>query len=85
VEQTQLQYNAMHVGIFELLRTKQDEVRAGVEYVDALRDYWVARAKLERAAGGALPSGIATTQPTTAPGPPTSAPATANPHEGHHH
>jgi cobalt-zinc-cadmium efflux system outer membrane protein len=81
VEQTQLQYNAMHVGIFDLLRAKQDEVNAGAEYVSALREYWTARAKLERAAGGDLPGGKSATQPATAP---VSAPAPANPHEHHH-
>jgi len=83
VEQTQLQYNAMHVGIFDLLRAKQDEIQAGADYIAALREYWTARAKLERAAGGVLPGGTA---PATQPNPaPTSMPAPANPHEHHHH
>jgi outer membrane protein TolC len=29
-------------------------VNAGREYVEALRDYWVARAELEKAVGGSL-------------------------------
>ncbi|MGB7159577.1 MAG: TolC family protein, partial [Tepidisphaeraceae bacterium] len=83
LDETLLQYNAMHVGIFDLLRAKQEQVHAGAEYVDALRDYWTARSKLTQAAGGKLPaaSGVAT-QPTTLPVP-TSAPANA--HEHHHH
>lgn len=54
VEESQLQYNAMQVSLFDLLRAKQDEVNAGREYVEALRDYWVARAELEKAVGGSL-------------------------------
>jgi len=54
IQETQLQYNAMHLGVFELLRAKQEEVNAGKEHVEALRDYWVARAELEKAVGGSL-------------------------------
>lgn len=54
IDETQLEYNAMQTGVFELLRAKQDEVNAGKEYVEALRDYWVARAELEKAVGGSL-------------------------------
>ena len=54
VEESQLQYNAMQVSLFDLLRAKQEEVNAGREYVEALRDYWVARAELEKAVGGSL-------------------------------
>jgi cobalt-zinc-cadmium efflux system outer membrane protein len=50
--QTQLQYNAMLAGPFQLLQAKQAEVEAGVEYVDALRDYWVARSQLQQVEGG---------------------------------
>jgi cobalt-zinc-cadmium efflux system outer membrane protein len=54
VQQTQLQYNAMGVGIFQLLEAKRDEIDSGREYVEALTDYWVARSELERAVGGRL-------------------------------
>ena len=54
VEESQLQYNAMQVSLFDLLRAKQEEVNAGREYVEALRDYWIARAELEKAVGGSL-------------------------------
>ena len=40
--------------LVDLLRAKQDEVNAGREYIEALRDYWVARAELEKAVGGSL-------------------------------
>jgi cobalt-zinc-cadmium efflux system outer membrane protein len=60
--QTELQYNGMYLGVFQLLQAKQEEIDADREYIEALRDYWIARAELEQAVGGRLPS-TATTQP----------------------
>jgi cobalt-zinc-cadmium efflux system outer membrane protein len=54
VEQTQLEYNAMQVGVFPLLQAKQAEIDAGREYVEALQQYWLQHVELERAAGGRL-------------------------------
>lgn len=59
-----LQVNAMQLGVFELLQAKQAEIDAGREYVEAMRDYWIARAELERAVGGRLPEDAPATQPT---------------------
>src|SRR5436190_5336003 len=53
-EESQLEYNAMQIGPFQLLQAKQAEVKTGAESVEALRDYWVARAELEKAVGGSL-------------------------------
>ena len=53
-EESQLEYNAMQIGPFQLLQAKQEEVKTGADYVEALRDYWVARAELEKAVGGSL-------------------------------
>ena len=50
--QTQLQYNAMLIGAFQLLQAKQAEVEAGVEYIGALREYWIARVDMQQVAGG---------------------------------
>jgi cobalt-zinc-cadmium efflux system outer membrane protein len=55
VAETQKHVNAMDVSVFALLQAKQAEIEAGKSYVDALRDYWVARIELERATGGRLP------------------------------
>lgn len=52
--ETLLQYNAMQVSNFELLQAKSTEVEAQRSAIEALRDYWVARADLEKAAGGSL-------------------------------
>ena len=51
----QVQYDAMLLGVYQLLQLKQQEVVAMSEYLDALRDYWIARSDLERAVGGRLP------------------------------
>jgi cobalt-zinc-cadmium efflux system outer membrane protein len=54
VEQAQLQYNGMQVGLFELVATKQAQIEAYRSYIDAVRDYWAARADLELAVGGRI-------------------------------
>jgi outer membrane protein, heavy metal efflux system len=47
-------YNAMEINNFELFSTKAEEARTEREYLEAVRDYWIARAELERAVGGNL-------------------------------
>ena len=49
-----INYNAMAISNFELFMTKADEARTEREYIEAVRDYWVTRAELERAVGGNL-------------------------------
>lgn len=65
VEKTQLQYNAMQVGVFQLLQAKRAQIRTGREYVRALRDYWQARNVLDQILAGRLvmPSEGLTTEP----------------------
>ncbi|MGQ0553753.1 MAG: TolC family protein [Planctomycetota bacterium] len=54
VEEAQLSYNAMQIGMHELLAARRAELEAGGRQVAALRDYWLARTALERAVGGSL-------------------------------
>src|SRR5216684_1576258 len=54
LELTLTHYNAMLKSPFDLLLAKQNEISAERGYVGALRDYWIARADLERAVGGRL-------------------------------
>ena len=54
VVETQKHVNYMLLGVFQLLQAKRDEVNAYREYLEALRDYWIAFAELERAVGGNL-------------------------------
>jgi cobalt-zinc-cadmium efflux system outer membrane protein len=55
LKQTQLLYNGMFVGVFQLLEAKRSQVDAAAKYVDALRDYWSARTELEASLGRTLP------------------------------
>ena len=54
VNLTLLHYNAMFVGPFDLLEAKESELEAERSGLQAMRDYWIARAELERAVGGNL-------------------------------
>jgi cobalt-zinc-cadmium efflux system outer membrane protein len=54
---SQEQYGAMLLGVYQLIAAKEDEVRAYREYIEAVRDYWTARAELERALAGAVVGG----------------------------
>ena len=67
VDQTQLQYNGMLTGVFQLLQAKRDQIETGTQYLSTLRDYWIARVDLERAIGGNFPGAMPVTQPATRP------------------
>ncbi len=80
VEQTQREYNGMLIGVFQLLQAKRDEVDAGRRYIEALTEYWVSRAELERAVGGELRVAESAPAPSEVP----AAPSGGMP-EHHHH
>ncbi len=52
--QTMQRYNAMLVGTYQVLEARAHQVESEREFVEALRDYWVARSDLELALGGRL-------------------------------
>ncbi len=52
----QLRFNFMLIGTFELMQGKREEYDAYQGYLEALSQYWTARAELARAIGGVLPS-----------------------------
>ncbi len=81
LQQTQLEYNGMVVGVFQLLEAKRGEIEAGLEYVESLRDYWIARVDLERALGTEL------SVPEASPAPEAPAQTTPGdaPEHPHHH
>jgi outer membrane protein, heavy metal efflux system len=54
VNKALLEYNAMQLSPYELFLAKSQELEAERNYIDALRDYWITRAKLERTVGGTL-------------------------------
>lgn len=49
LNQTQLFYNAMQIGPIDLLAAKERELETERRYIEAWRDYWLARVQLERA------------------------------------
>ena len=61
VNETQLHYNAMQLGVLQLLRDREQQIEAAVAYVEALRDYWLARTDLEQLLSGRVPSRMAAT------------------------
>lgn len=51
---SQEHYDAMLIGVYQLLVAKREEANAYRDAIEALRDYWIARSDLERAVGGRL-------------------------------
>ena len=64
---SQEQYDAMLIGAYQLLAAKQNEVDAYRQFIEALRDYWIARAEVERAVASAIPSGLPAPPPRADP------------------
>ncbi|UJR83701.1 TolC family protein [Sandaracinus amylolyticus] len=51
-EQTLRQYNAMQIDVFRLLQAKREQIDAARGYIEALREYWQARATLDQVLAG---------------------------------
>ena len=66
LDQTQLQFSGMFLGVSQLFLAKQARFNAGREYIETLRDYWIGHAELERVTGGRLVGSAA----ANLPGPP---------------
>ena len=49
---TQVRYNAMQAGVFQLLSARQNEANGQAELIEAQREYWLARVDLDRAVNG---------------------------------
>ncbi|MBC7504200.1 MAG: TolC family protein [Sandarakinorhabdus sp.] len=56
VARSQQEQNFMLIGVFELIQAKTQEYDAYQGYLEAIRDYWLARLDLMRAVGARLPS-----------------------------
>jgi len=54
VSETLLQYNAMQLGVFELLMAKRSQVAAGLQFIETRRDYWLVRTEVEQLLSGHL-------------------------------
>jgi len=61
VARSQEQQNYMLIGVFDLIRAKTEEYDAWQSYLEAVRDYWLARVDLMRVVGARLPSERQTT------------------------
>lgn len=55
LQEAQKEYNGMLIGVYDLLAEAREHVEAGQEYVETLRDYWIAEGELTQAVGGQLP------------------------------
>lgn len=51
---TLLAYNAMQLGVFQLLEAQRNVVHSGKDYVESLHEYWSAQAELELLLAGVL-------------------------------
>jgi cobalt-zinc-cadmium efflux system outer membrane protein len=56
VNETQLHYNAMQLGVFDLVRAREQQIQAAIAYIETLLDYWLARTDLDHLLSGRLPS-----------------------------
>lgn len=73
VEQTQLQYNAMSIGVFELLQAKNMEISAHLAYLDIAKEYSLVLLDVERLLAGGLVGGSAADAGAALPTVPTAA------------
>lgn len=64
VDGTQRQYNAMQIGLSQLLVARRQQAEEYRRYLDTLRDYWIVRAELERLVGGSLRPASSTSRET---------------------
>ena len=67
VNEAQKEQNYMLIGVFDVILAKQQEYDAYAGYIEAVRDYWIARADMARAIGRTLPSSSQTARPTIDP------------------
>ena len=56
VNEAQLQYNAMQLGPFQLLRAKEQQIETAVGYIEALREYWLATGDAGQILSGRMPA-----------------------------
>jgi cobalt-zinc-cadmium efflux system outer membrane protein len=66
VDEAQKQFNGMQIGVFQLLQARRQQIEAGSQYVEALRDYWLVRAGLQQLMSGRLTPGAAPARPAEA-------------------
>lgn len=55
LEEATLHYNAMSIGVFELLQAKRDQLAAAQSHIRLLHDYWMLRTDVDELLAGRLP------------------------------
>lgn len=65
MEQTLLQYNAMQVGVFQLVQARRELLDVELDYVGTLGEYWSAIAEIEALSQGRMVRAAETTEPAT--------------------
>jgi outer membrane protein TolC len=50
-----LRYNGAQIGIFELLSDAREQMAANARYIERLRDFWIAKSRLDGALLGSSP------------------------------
>ena len=85
VKRQQERQNFMLIGQFELLLSKQQQYDTYQGYLEAVRDYWLARVDLDRAVGADLPSAADSAGPAVSVEAILQAPTDSMEPAGHHH
>jgi cobalt-zinc-cadmium efflux system outer membrane protein len=57
LDETVLQYNAMNASPFELLVARQQQIQASRQYIESLRDAWIAHVAIQQLRAGGSPRG----------------------------
>jgi cobalt-zinc-cadmium efflux system outer membrane protein len=57
LDETVLQYNAMNASPFELLVARQQQIQANRQYIESLRDAWIAWVAIQQLRAGGSPRG----------------------------
>lgn len=84
--QSQLEQNFALIGAFEVLAARAQQFDAYQGFLEAVRDYWLARVDLMRLIGSRLPSDANASEPTQSVQDylnPTTSPSTQNGHKNH--
>jgi outer membrane protein TolC len=68
-EENLLRYNGMLIGVFELLADSREQVRGVTDYVQALRDFWIAETNLQTALTGRSPGDGSAPRPSASAAP----------------
>jgi outer membrane protein TolC len=55
-EQLLLHYNAMQIGVFELLQARREQLAVQLAHVETLQEYWSSLAALQALLAGHTPS-----------------------------